>query len=101
MGIQNAADGAVMVQRVDQKSHVLAHIAVHIIGPGQKFRRLIDQVGGEDGIDDPFLIGLVELLQTVGEKSEGGCREDPAAFRRFNCRATSRILSRRRSCRPG
>ena len=72
-----------MVQRVDQKSHVLAHIAVHIIGPGQKFRRLIDQVGGEDGIDDPFLIGLVELLQTVGEKSEGGCREDPAGVPPF------------------
>ena len=52
-----------MVQIVDDKGNVLAHIYAGIVGLRQKLRRLVYQVGGEDPVDQAVLIILVKLGQ--------------------------------------
>ena len=54
-----------MVQRIYDVSDVFAHIAVDIPFPGEQFRRLIDQVGRKNGIQDPLFVSLVELLKSA------------------------------------
>ena len=64
-----------MVQIVDDKGNVLAHIYAGIVGLRQKLRRLVYQVGGEDPVDQAVLVVLVKFGEAVGEESEGGAAE--------------------------
>lgn len=65
-----------MVQGIDDIGDVFAHVAADVPFPLEKLRGLVDQVGGEDAVDDPLFIGPVKLVQTVSEKAEGGKDED-------------------------
>lgn len=73
--VQQMADGGIVIQRVDQKSDVLAQIAVDIIGALQQFRCLIYQIGGQDPVKNPLFIGLIKFIQSVGKETEGGTEE--------------------------
>lgn len=76
VGIQQVADGGIVVQGIDDIGDVFAHVAADVPLPLEKFRGLVDQVGGEDAVDDPLFIGLVKLVQAVGEEAESGKDED-------------------------
>ena len=69
-----------MVQSINDISDVLAHIAVDIVRTAQKFRCLIGQVCSYNTIDDAFFYGLIEFLQTIGEKTKGCHNEDSLCF---------------------
>src|SRR5699024_1104951 len=69
-----------MVERFNQKSDVLAHIYVNIIGLGKKLLRLINQICRQYPVYQSFLISLIKSLQTVGEQSEGRTHKDAACF---------------------
>ena len=69
-----------MIQCIYDESDVFAHITVDIIRFGEEFRRLIDQVRGEDTADDTVLIRFVELLHTIGEQAERSGSKDPFCF---------------------
>lgn len=76
VGIQQIADGGIVVQGIDDIGDVFAHVAADVPLPLEKLRGLVDQVGGEDAVDDPLFIGLVKLVQAVGEEAEGGKDEN-------------------------
>ena len=59
--VQEFADGIVVIQGVDDQGDVFAHIAVDIVRFTQQFRGLVDQVGGQDTVEGPFLVGFIEL----------------------------------------
>ena len=59
-----------MVQSIDDKSNVFAHITVNVIGLGEKFRCLIDKIRGQYSGDDAVIIGLIKFLQSVRKKTE-------------------------------
>lgn len=69
-----------MVQCVDDVCNVFAHVTADVVRLLQQLRCLIYQVGGQHAGDVAFLICLVELLQAVGEQTEGGKDEDPVGF---------------------
>ena len=69
--IQNTADRTVMVEGVDHQCNIFAHVTINIIRSFQKFRRLIDQIGSQNGIDAAFLIRFIKLFKAVGEQAEG------------------------------
>ena len=72
IGIDEIADGDVVVERVDKIGNVFAQIAVHVPLPAQKIRRLINQICGQDPVDFPVLKSLIEPVQSAGEQAEGG-----------------------------
>ena len=45
-GIEQIADGSIMVQGIDNIGDIFAHITVDIPFSGKKFRRLVHQIGG-------------------------------------------------------
>ena len=69
-----------MVQSINDVSNVLTHITVDIPLSLKQFRSLVDQVGGQNLVDNAVLVSLVELVQTVGEEAEGGEYEDLVGF---------------------
>ena len=71
--IQNASDRAVMVQCIDQKRKILAHITVNVVRLRQKLRCLIDQVCCEHTIQNPFFICFIKLVQSACEQTECSC----------------------------
>ena len=75
-GIEDEADRLVVVESIDDVGNVLAHTYLNIPRLGSKLGIVIDEVGGEDLIDDTFLVSLIEALKTVGKESEGGKVED-------------------------
>ena len=80
-----------MVQSIDDVSDVFAHITVYIIRFLKKLRCLVYKVGGQEVVEETFLISLVELVHTVGEKTKSSTDEDAAGF--FSSVATSIMLS--------
>ena len=64
-----------MVERVDDECDVLAHIYIDIIWLGEKLRCLVDNIRCENLIYKTCLISFIELLKTIGEKTEGACEE--------------------------
>ena len=72
-----------MVQSIDDVSDVFAHITVYIIRFLKKFRCLVYKVGGQEVVEETFLISLVELVHTVGEKTKSSTDEDAAGFSLF------------------
>ena len=82
-----------MVQSIDDVSDVFAHITVYIIRFLKKLRCLVYKVGGQEVVEETFLISLVELVHTVGEKTKSSTDEDAAGFSLFSSVATSIMLS--------
>ena len=78
--IQKLADGRVVIQRVDDQGNVLAQIAADIIRTFQQFRRLINQVGGQQFCEQPFLVSPVKPLQAAGKEAEGCTHINVARF---------------------
>ena len=66
-----------MVQGINHQRDVFAHLAADIVWTFQKFRRLIDQVSGQNGIDQAIFVGFVKLLEAIGEQAEGSCSKNP------------------------
>ena len=72
-----------MIQSVDQKCDIFAHITVDIVRFRQKIRRLVDQVGCQDTVDDTILVRLIKLIHTVREQTECSGSEDTFRFALF------------------
>ena len=72
IGIQQVADGGVVVQGIDDVGDIFAHVAVDVPFPAQQLRCLIDQVRSQHPVDDSFFISPVEFVQAAGEQPEGG-----------------------------
>ena len=64
-GIEQIADGTVVVERIDEISEVFAHTAAHIPGTILELRFLVDQVCCDDLVELAFRIGLVEFLDAT------------------------------------
>ena len=60
--IQNASNRTVMVQCIDQKRKILAHITVNIVRLRQKLRCLIDQVCCQHTIQNAFFIRFIKFV---------------------------------------
>lgn len=65
--IQDTADGSVVVQGIDHERDILAHITVNVIRTFKQLRSLIDQVGGQDGVEAAFFVCLIEFFESVCE----------------------------------
>lgn len=70
--VKELADGLVVVKGVDDQGNVFAHVAGDIVVFGKKLRGLVDQVSGEQFVEDAIFVGFVEFFQTIGEETEGG-----------------------------
>lgn len=60
--IEQIADGSIVIQGVDDIGNVFAHIAVDVPLAAKQFRRLVDQVGGENPVDQAILVNLVKAV---------------------------------------
>ena len=96
IGIQQAADGAVMIQRIDDICDVFAHIAVDIVRFGKKFRCLVGQIRCYHAVDNAIFHCLVELVQTVGKQTKGRDNEDAVglALLQFCCHINHTLAGR-------
>lgn len=70
--VKELADGLVVVKSVDDQSNVFAHVAGDIVVFGKKLRGLVDQVSGEQLVEDAIFVGFVEFFQAIGEETKGG-----------------------------
>ena len=61
-----------MVEGVDDQGNVFAHVAGDIVVFGKKLRGLVNQVSGEQLVEDAIFVGFVEFFQAIGEETEGG-----------------------------
>ena len=61
-GIQQFADGFVFMQTVYKECNILAHIDFAVPGTVQKLLGTVDQVGGEDLVQDSCGIGFIEFF---------------------------------------
>ena len=78
--IEQIADGSIVIQGVDDIGDVFAHIAVDVPLAAEKLRCLVDQIGGQDTMDQAVLICLVKSVKTGGEEAEGGEDKDLIGF---------------------
>ena len=76
-----------MVQGIDDVSNVLTHVTVYIIRFLKKLRCLVNQVGGQDVVEETFFISLVKFIHSIGEKTEGGTDKDASGFSLFQPRS--------------
>jgi hypothetical protein len=74
--IKQTADGSVVIERVDQICHVLAHIDLGVPRLGQKLGTTVGQIGRENTINNAIGVRLIELIATFREQAEGGEAED-------------------------
>ena len=70
-------NGIPPVQGLNNGCDKAAHTDAHVIRAFQKFRLLINQVGGKHSVKQSFFVGFVKLLQTVGKQAEGRKEEYP------------------------
>ena len=83
-----------MVQSVDEKSDVLAHVNIDVVFFGKKFFRLVDKVCCHYAVDETTFKGFVKFLQSVCEKTKCGSEQRYGLLcGAFNSVATSIILS--------
>ena len=74
--IQQFADRGIVVERINEKRDIFAHIAVYIIFFAEKLVRLVYSVGGKQSVEFASLKGFVEFFHSVGEETKGGAHED-------------------------
>ena len=65
-----------MIQSINQKCNVLAHITINIVRAAKKLRGLVNQVCSKNSGKDTVLICLVKLFKSVGKQAKGGKDED-------------------------
>ena len=75
-GVEQIADRFVVVERVDDVCHVLAHINLRVPLAGLQLGGAVNEVGGEDTGDRAVSVSLVKLVQTVSEQTERVEAED-------------------------
>ena len=80
VGIQELAEAAVVVQGGDDVGDILAHVRLDEPFRLGEFRFPVGQVGGDDPVDDPVPVGLLKIVQSVGEQGEGTAGEYPVCF---------------------
>ena len=57
-----------------------SHVDIGKPRRGQQFRSTVDEVGGEDPVDQSVGISLMEACQTIGKQTEGDRGEYPVIF---------------------
>ena len=82
-----------MIQCIDDKSNIFAHITVDVIWFRQKLRCLVDQVCRKDTVNNTVFICFVEFLHTVCKQTECSRSENPVCFTLFQFRSASMMLS--------
>ena len=82
-GIKQIADGTVVVECIDDISKILAHATADIPGAVLQFGFLINEIGGDDLVDDAIFIGFVEFLDAVCEQAKGLADEYSFRFALF------------------
>ena len=75
-GREGGADGAVMVQGIDDSGQVFAHVGFQIPLPVKQFLGAVIHVGGDDIIQISLVVVLVKFLKAVGEETEGTAYND-------------------------
>ena len=76
-----------MIQGINDVGNVFAQVAVGVVRLLEQFRCLVYQVGGEDVVKQAVFISLVELVQSIGEQTEGSADKDLACFALFQLRS--------------
>ena len=76
-----------MIQCIDDKSNIFAHITVDVIWFRQKLRCLVDQVCRKDTVNNTVFICFVEFLHTVCKQTECSRSENPVCFTLFQLRS--------------
>ena len=66
-----------MVHIIDEEGNILGNIYADIPLPVKELRSLVGRIGGQDSVDEAFLISLVKAGKSVGEHTEGGQAEYP------------------------
>ena len=74
--VKKMRDSSVVVESIDNVSHVLAHINLCIPLAGEKLGSSVNEVSGEYAIDNTVAVCLVHIFKTVTEKTEGREYED-------------------------
>ena len=69
-----------MVQSIYKVGNIFAHITIDVPVPFQKLRSLINQVGGQDTVNNSVRKGFVETFQAIGKEAEGSADENLAGF---------------------
>ena len=70
-GVEDEADRLIVVKGINDVGNVLAHTYFNVPGLVCKLGVVVDEVSGEDLINDAFLVSLIKALKTVCEKAEG------------------------------
>ena len=81
-GIEQSADGCIIVEGVDEICYVFAHIHLGVPLFVCQFGTAVDEVGGKDAVKYAFLCGLVKLIKALGKQTEG-CKAEYAVSALF------------------
>ena len=57
-----------MIQVINDKGNVFAHVHTDVVWTRQQIRRLIHQVGGKDPVGQSLFVILVKFGQTIGKE---------------------------------
>lgn len=60
-----------MVQIIDDKGNILAHIHIDVVRTLQQIRSLVYQIGCQDPVNKSVLIIFVKFCKAIGKKTEG------------------------------
>ena len=74
--VEKMAYCSVVVEGIDYVSHVLAHINLGVPISCKKLGGSVNEVGGEYLVNYALLVGLVDIIKTVAEQTEGSKGED-------------------------
>ena len=69
-----------MVQSIYKVCNIFAHITIDVPVPFQKFRSLINQVGGQDTVNNSVRKSFVETFPASSKEAEGSADENFAGF---------------------
>ena len=78
---QQIAQGRVMIEVVDNKGNILAHIHINIVWSLKKIRGLIHQVRGQNPVNDSLIVILVKLCKS-------SCKQDLQSLTSITIRET-------------
>jgi len=65
-----------MIEVVDNKGNILAHIHINIVWSLKKIRGLIHQVRGQNPVNDSLIVILVKLCKSSCKQSKGSAHEN-------------------------
>ena len=67
----------IMIHKINDGRQKFIHISCYVIRTGQKFRRLVSQVGGDQPVKVAFFLCVVKMFQAVCEQTEGSADKYP------------------------